>query len=300
MHAVRTPPGGPPAAVWWLAIRPATLPAAIVPVLVGSALAAGAGGFHPVPALVALGGALLIQIGTNLANDVADCERGADDAARIGPTRVTQSGLLSARQVRGASWLAFAGAAVLGSYLIARSGWPIAVLGGAAIASGWAYTAGPWPLGYHGLGEVFVFVFFGLAAVLGTAYVQSHALDGVALVAALPVGALASAILVVNNTRDADTDRIAGKRTLAVRLGARLSRVEYAGLLLLAYAACGALALAAAPGALLAWATLPAALRLFRRFRTAADGASFNAALRDTARLHLVFGILLAVGLIVR
>lgn len=284
---------------WILAIRPATLTAAVAPILVGSAVAARTGGFRLGPAAAALAGALLLQIAANLANDVDDFERGADTAARQGPTRVTQSGLLSARQVRAAEWLAFTLAALVGGYLVAVAGWAIAALGLAAIATAWAYTGGPWPLGYHGLGDVCVFLFFGVAAVVGTTYVQTGAVDRLALLAALPVGALVTAILVVNNTRDADTDRRAGKRTLAVRLGTAATRAQYALLVTLAYAVplalwwCGT----ASAWVLLPLVTLPLGLRRIVDMARAADGATFNALLGDTARLHLLFGGLFAAGL---
>ncbi|MEO8604468.1 MAG: 1,4-dihydroxy-2-naphthoate polyprenyltransferase [bacterium] len=285
---------------WVLAIRPATLTAAVAPVLVGSALAARQGSFHLGLALAALLGALLIQIGTNLTNDVADFERGADTAARLGPTRVTQSGLIPLAQVRAAAWLAFGAAGLIGVALIAASGWPIAVLGAAAIASGWAYTAGPWPLGYHGLGDLFAFAFFGFGAVLGTAYVQSGAVNALGFAAALPVGALVTAILVVNNARDADTDRLAGKRTLAVRFGVTAARLEYAALLAVAWASPIALVFGVVTSAwlLLPLLTLPLGVRAARRMWRAADGPAFNALLAQTARLHLAFAALLAVGLL--
>ncbi|HSQ01287.1 MAG TPA: 1,4-dihydroxy-2-naphthoate polyprenyltransferase [Candidatus Dormibacteraeota bacterium] len=284
---------------WLLAIRPATLSAALAPVLVGSAVAARAGGFRLGPAAAALAGALLLQIGVNLANDVDDFERGADTGARRGPTRVTQSGLLTARQVRAAEWLAFGLAALVGCYLIAVAGWPIAVLGAAAIAAAWAYTGGPWPLGYHGLGDLCVFLFFGVAAVAGTTYVQTGALERLALLAALPVGVLITAILVVNNTRDADTDRQAGKRTLAVRLGTTAARVQYALLLAVAYAVP---LLLWARGVASAWVllpllTLPLAARRIADMAGADDAAAFNALLGGTARLQLLFGALFAAGL---
>lgn len=284
---------------WLLAIRPATLTAAVAPILVGSAVAARAGGFRLGPAAAALAGALLLQIAANLANDVDDFERGADTEARQGPTRVTQSGLLSAGQVRAAEWLAFALAALVGCYLVAVAGWPIALLGLTAIAAAWAYTGGPWPLGYHGLGDVCVFLFFGVAAVVGTAYVQTGTVDGLALLAALPVGALVTAILVVNNTRDADTDRQAGKRTLAVRLGTGATRAQYALLVALAYAVPVGLWWRATASAwvLLPLLTLPLAARRLVAMARAADGAAFNALLGDTARLHLLFGALFAAGL---
>lgn len=285
---------------WLLAIRPATLTAAIAPILVGSAVAARAGELRLLPALAALSGALLLQIGANLANDADDFERGADTDARQGPTRVTQSGLLSVAQVRAAQWTALALAALVGCYLIAVAGWPIAVLGLAAISAAWAYTGGPWPLGYHGLGEVFVFLFFGLAAVVGSAYVQAGAVPPLAWSAALPVGALVTAIMVVNNTRDAATDRGAGKRTLAVRFGTAATRALYLLLLACAYAVPTALWWrgALSPWGLLPLLTLPLAAALAVRMTQAADGQAFNALLVATARLHLVFGVLFAAGLL--
>lgn len=271
-----------------------------MPVLVGSALAARGGGFRPLPALAALLGALCLQIGTNLANDVDDFERGTDGAARRGPLRVTQSGLLPASRVRTAAWMAFGVGALIGLYLVAASGWPIAVLGAASIAAGWAYTGGPWPLGYHGLGDACVFLFFGVAAVAGTVYVQTGTTTPLALTCALPIGALATAILVVNNVRDADGDRRAGKYTVAVRFGTRAARLEYLALLALAGLVPPLLFASGTTGAavLLPCATLPQALWLARRLWAADDGPTFNALLRDTARLHAWFGGLFALGLL--
>lgn len=288
------------AGIWWLAIRPRTLTAAVVPVLVGTALAQRVDSFSPLPALAALLGALLIQIGTNLSNDASDFERGADTEARLGPLRVTQSGLLSPASVWRGALAAFGAAALIGMYLAAVGGWPIVLLGVAAIASGWAYTGGPWPLGYNGLGDLFVMLFFGFAAVAGTYFVQTGEVTSVVWLAALPVGALATAILVVNNTRDIETDTVAGKRTIAVRLGAAASRVEYALLLALAYAVPVLLWWVghASVWALLPCLTLPVAVALFRRFQGARDGPAFNRALADTARLHALFGVLLAAGLL--
>jgi 1,4-dihydroxy-2-naphthoate octaprenyltransferase len=284
---------------WVLAIRPATLTAAIVPVVVGTAVAVRCGTAHWLAAVAALIGGLLIQIGTNLVNDVDDYERGADTAERQGPTRVIQAGLLSPREVRFAAWLAFAAAALVGMYLCARGGWPIVLVGLASIASGLAYTGGPWPLGYNGLGDVFVFVFFGLVAVVTTFYVQAGFLTAAAFAAAIPVGALATAILVVNNVRDCDTDRAAGKHTLAVRLGQSAGRVEYVALVLLAYAVPAVLwAQGAAGWILLPWATLPWAFGLARLMVTCQEGPRFNHALRSTARLHAAFGVMFAVGLV--
>lgn len=284
---------------WILAIRPATLTAAVIPVVVGTAVAARGGVAHLGVAMAALIAALLIQIGTNLVNDVDDFERGADSAARQGPTRVIQAGLLSPEQVRLAAWMAFGAAAVAGSYLCVAGGWPIMAVGVAAIGSGLAYTGGPWPLGYHGLGDVFVFIFFGVVAVVGTFYVQAGCTTGLVVAASIPVGALATAILVVNNVRDFDTDRVAGKHTLAVRFGQRAGRAEFIALVALAYAVPAALWLVwrSSLWVLLPWLTLPWAITLSQRMASCRDGASFNAALRGTARLHAAFGVLFAAGL---
>src|SRR3954452_12442767 len=201
---------------WISAARLRTLPAAIVPVAVGTACAKACGAISWGPALAALGGALAIQIGTNFANDVFDAESGADGPDRIGPLRAVSAGLISAAAMKRAMIAAFAVASVFGLYLTATVGWPIVIVGVASIAAGIAYTGGPWPLGYHGLGDLFVMVFFGFVAVCGTAFVQLGSVPCLALAAAVPVGALATAILVVNNVRDRATDERAGKRTLAV------------------------------------------------------------------------------------
>jgi 1,4-dihydroxy-2-naphthoate octaprenyltransferase len=290
----------PQVQAWLLAIRPATLSAAAAPVLVGTALAVRDGRFRPLAALAALVGAMLIQIGTNLLNDVDDFERGADTHERLGPTRVTQSGLLTATEVRLAGWAAFAAAAAVGLYLIACAGWPILVLGIAALVSAWAYTGGPWPLGYNGLGDLFVFLFFGVAAVAGTYYVQALHTTGTVWATTLPAGALATAILVVNNVRDVETDRAAGKRTLAVRLGQSAGRLEHAALVALAYLVPLLLWVtgSASRWVLLPWLSLPMACLLVRDVATITKGPAFNTALHHTARLHLVFGVLFAAGLL--
>ncbi len=283
--------------VWLLAARPRTLTAAVVPVVVGTAVAAAYGGFRPLPALAALLTAMCIQIGTNFANDFHDFQRGADTHERVGPQRVTQSGLVAPRTVRAAALGTFGVALVIGIYLAVVGGWPILITGLASIAAGWAYTGGPWPFGYHGLGDLFVFVFFGLVATAGTTYVQLHAVPPPAWIAAVPVGALATAILVVNNLRDIATDARAGKRTLAVRLGPDATRVEYVLLLVLAFAAPFPLLPFARPWVLLPLATLPLAAGPVRLvFR--GHGAELNAALGATARLHLAYGALLALGLV--
>src|SRR5882724_6200886 len=220
---------------WVLASRPKTLSAAAVPVLVGTACAAGRGSLRWGPALAALLGALLLQIGANFANDVFDYEKGADTAARLGPTRAVQAGLLSARSMRLGMGLVFTLALGLGLYLTSVAGYVILVIGCASIASAIAYTGGPYPLGYHGLGDVFVFLFFGLVAVCGTVFVELGRVPGLALFCALPVGALATAILVVNNLRDRETDLGAGKRTLAVRFGRTFAIAQYRSLIAISY-----------------------------------------------------------------
>ncbi len=286
--------------MWLLASRPRTLPAAAVPVLVGSALAWRMGAFDPLAALAALLSALLIQIGTNFANDLFDFRKGADTQARLGPTRVTSAGLLSPASVQAGMGVAFGLAALAGLLLVARGGWPILLIGVASILSGIAYTAGPFPLGYNGLGDLFVFLFFGLIAVGGTFFVQARHLPPSVLVAAVPIGALATAILVVNNVRDADTDRVAGKRTLAVLLGRRAARAEYSGLLLLAFVTPFLLWLAFDFRAwvLLPLLTIPQAVALARTVGKQTDGPSLNRALAGTAQLLARYGVLLAVGIV--
>jgi 1,4-dihydroxy-2-naphthoate octaprenyltransferase len=294
---VPTAPPEVPLRVWLQAARPRTLTAAVAPVLVGTAVAAAQGGFRPLPALAALLTAMCLQIGTNFANDYHDFQRGADTDDRVGPRRVTQSGLVAPRTVRAAAVAMFGMAFAIGIYLAVIGGWPILVTGLASIAAGWAYTGGPWPFGYHGLGDVFVLVFFGLVATVGTTYVQVHAAPPAAWIAAVPVGGLATAILVVNNLRDIATDARAGKRTLAVRLGPSGTRAEYVLLLAVAFAAPFALLPYARPWVLLPLAALPLAagpLRLVLR----GQGSELNAALGGTARLHLAYGALLALGLV--
>ena len=284
---------------WLLAVRPATLTAAVAPVLVGTAAAGAEGEFRPLVFAATLAAALLVQAGANLANDLFDFERGADTKDRLGPPRVTQQGLISPAQVRTATYLAFGAAAVIGLYLALVGGWPILAIGIVSIAAGLAYTGGPWPLGYHGLGDVFVFVFFGLAAVLGTYYLQTDEISAVAAAAAVPVGLTVTAILVVNNLRDIETDKRAGKRTLAVRLGDRASRWQYLLLVLGAYAALPALiAAGAGVGVLLAALSLPLAASQCRSVLSGSAGRDLNAILKRTAQLHLAFGALLALGLL--
>lgn len=287
------------ARAWVLASRPRTLTAAITPVLVGTACAHQGGSFRAGPALAALAGAVLLQIGSNLANDLFDYEKGADTAERLGPTRATQSGLLPPRAMRSGMIAVFALALADGSYLAAVAGWPVVVLGILAVASAILYTGGPFPLGYHGLGDLFVYLFFGFAAVCGTVYVQAHAVSALAWGAAVPVGALATAILVVNNVRDVDTDRRAGKRTIPARFGRGAGRAEYALLLAAAFAAPGVLvAEGLAPAAaLLSLLALPLAVKSARTVLTRADGPALNGALEGTAKLLFLHGLLFATGI---
>lgn len=284
--------------VWLLAARPATLPAAAVPVIVGSAAAAGQGSFRLGALVAALISSLLIQIGTNFANDLFDYRKGADTTQRLGPVRATQAGLLSSRQVAAGTAIAFGLAVLIGLYLVYLGGWPILAIGLLGIAAGILYTGGPWPFGYHGLGDAFVFVFFGLVAVIGTYYLHAGAVDALALWASLPIGFLVTNILVVNNLRDIETDRAAGKRTLAVRLGAQATRVQYAMLAMGAYAVpAGLWATGAAPGAVcLPLVTLPLGAALVRRVLAGESGSALNGVLKRTGLLELGFGLLLAAG----
>lgn len=283
---------------WILAARPQTLSAAFVPVAVGTAVAHVAGGVAWLPALAALLGAFLLQIGTNFANDVFDHEKGADTEARLGPTRAAATGLLTPRALYVGMIVSFGLALAVGIYLITVAGWPILAIGIASIVSGIAYTGGPFPLGYNGLGDVFVMIFFGFVAVCGTAYVQLLAIPRDAWIASVPVGALATAILVVNNVRDRVTDVHAGKRTLAVRFGRRAAEAEYLLLLVVAYAAPIVLAaLHRSLWPLLPLASLPLAVKLFRDLRRL-EGTPLNATLASTAKLLLLHGVLLAGGLV--
>ena len=286
------------ARAWALAARPKTLAAALVPVGVGTAVAAATGGVDAGAAGAALFGALCIQVGTNFANDVFDAEKGADTAARVGPTRAVQAGLISPGGMRAAMAAAFGAATVAGVYLTWLAGWPVVAIGIASIASGILYTGGPRPLGYAGLGDLFVFVFFGIVAVAGTAFVQTGGVSALALAAAVPVGALSTAILVVNNARDAATDVLAGKRTLAVRFGRRFAIAEYAVLLVVAAAggvACAALLRSPLP--LLPLLLAPEGVRL-ARFVARTEGAGLNRGLAETARLLAGVGLLLSAGIV--
>jgi len=272
-----------------MAARPRTLSAAISPVLVGTAVAHHAGAMRPVPALLALLSSLFIQVGTNFANDYSDFKHGAD-ADRVGPTRVTQSGLVAPRTVKMAAWIAFGIAGALGLALCAFAGWPILVIGAASVAAGWLYTGGPWPFGYHGLGDLFVFVFFGLVATCGTAYAQALFVPREAWLAAAAVGSLATAILVVNNLRDRETDAKVGKNTLAVKVGPAATRAQYVALVAAPFAITILL------GTLWPLLALPVAVPALRTVLTK-EGAELNRGLGQTARLQILYSVLLAAGL---
>jgi 1,4-dihydroxy-2-naphthoate octaprenyltransferase len=286
------------ARIWLLAVRPATLPAAIVPVLVGTAVATRDQSIAIGPAIAALLAALLIQIGANLANDYFDFRKGADTAERIGPTRVTQAGLVAPTTVLRATTMVLGAAGLIGVYLAYVGGWPIVAIGVVSIVCAVAYTGGPFPLGYHGLGDLFVFVFFGVVAVAGSAYLQTGTVNNLAVIASIPIALLVTAILVVNNLRDIETDRFAGKRTLAVRIGARATRWQYVAMLALAYAIPVAMAAVggASPGWLVACLAGPLAIALVRSLRRAVTGPDFNRILKRTGQHHLLFGLLFAVG----
>jgi 1,4-dihydroxy-2-naphthoate octaprenyltransferase len=286
-------------AAWVLAVRLRTLPVSLAPVVVGTAVAHQLGGAKLGPALAAAVGSLLLQIGSNFANDVFDFEKGADTATRIGPPRATQLGLLSPPALKRGMAIVFGLAIVIGLYLTAVAGPAIIAIGLVSIAAAIAYTGGPWPLGYHGLGDLAVFFFFGVVAVAGTCFVQLGHVPPLAVVASIPVGTLATAILVVNNLRDVDTDLAAGKRTLAVRLGRGGARAEWSLLVGSAYVVAGVpwLVFGTTPWVLLPWLTAPLAVSLGRVIHTEQAGPPLNEALAGTAKLCLCFSLLFAAGL---
>jgi 1,4-dihydroxy-2-naphthoate octaprenyltransferase len=294
-----TSPPPTPLQVWLMAARPKTLPASIAPVLLGSAIAWYDGVFQLGPALAALAGGVLLQVGANLANDVFDFRKGADTKERLGPVRVTQAGLLTPQQVLAGMWAVFGLAALCGLYLTWVGGWPILAIGAAAIIAAIAYTAGPFPLAYLGLGEVFVVLFFGLAALGGTYYAQAGTISNLAWWSAVAIGLLVTNLIVVNNLRDIETDRKAGKMTLAVRLGPQGARVEYLVLMLLAYAIPVVLwQTGIAPAAvMLAWGSSLRAVYLTRLLWDA-TGRELNGVLAGTGLLALLYAALYAVGLI--
>lgn len=297
---------------WLIAARPHTLPVAAAPILVAAGLAVRDGVFAPLPAFAAFVGAALIQIGTNFANDYYDAVQGADTEEREGFTRVTAGGLIEPGEVKRAMYLTFAAAILVGTYLVWVGGVPILVVGLVSVASGIAYTGGPYPLGYHGLGDVFVFIFFGVVAVTGAYYVQAAATlaagipvgipEGsvtlASVVASLPIAAIATNVLVVNNVRDREEDAKTGKRTLAVRFGYTFSRIEFAAMLVLAYAVpvwffvrTGEVAV------FLPYLSLPLAARVTKTVFTRTDGDALNPALTRTGQLLALYALLFGVGL---
>ncbi len=285
-------------AIWIQAARLRTLPASASPVILATAWAYREGGMHLPSALAALWGSLWIQIGVNFANDLQDALRGADTPERVGPLRAVASGAVTPAAMKRAVAFAFGLASLGGLYLIARAGWPILAIGLASFVAALAYSGGPFPLGYRGLGDLFVFVFFGPVAVLGTEYVQRLQLSAGAAALSLAMGALSTAILIVNNVRDRHTDQKAGKRTLAVRLGKRGSLVEYVLCLALAYGvAVGFAWVERRLLLLLPLLTLPGAVRLYRRLRDQ-EGRALNGVLAGTARLLLHYTLLFSVALL--
>ncbi len=282
---------------WLNGARPRTLPAAIVPVVVGSGVAYGYGRFAAGPAVLALVVALALQVGVNYANDYSDGIRGADER-RVGPVRLVASGLARPGRVLAAAMASFAVACVAGFVLAAMTSWWLLVPGAAAVLAAWTYTGGRRPYGYRGLGEVAVFAFFGVAAVVGTAFVQMRTLTSLALAACVPVGLLACALLVINNLRDIPSDELSGKRTLAVLIGDQRTRLLYTTCILIPFAVVLVLA-PIRPFTLLALVTLPLALIPVRSVRSGANGPALIAALGGTGRLQLAFGALLTIGLAV-
>ncbi|MEM7584095.1 MAG: 1,4-dihydroxy-2-naphthoate polyprenyltransferase [Acidobacteriota bacterium] len=296
MNTTKLPAAGSLGA-WIMASRPATLAAAVIPVAVGAACAFQLGGLRWGPTLAALWGAIWIQIGTNFANDVFDYEKGADTSERLGPTRAVQAGLLTPGQVRVGMGVAFGLAFAAGVYLTWVAGLPIVAIGIASILSGIAYTGGPYPLGYHGLGDVFVLIFFGFVAVCGTAFVNLGTVPAVAWWASVPVGCLATAILVVNNVRDREGDRIAGKGTLVARFGRSMGVGEYILLLSASYLVPPLLFLGgASPWVMLPLITIPRATLLLSRL-VSREGKELNPTLVGTAQLMVFYGVLFTVGL---
>jgi len=285
--------------IWFAAARPRTLPAAVAPVLVGSALAWRSGAFDLAAATLCLGFALLVQIGTNFANDYYDHAQGADTAARVGPRRAVAAGLVTPATMRRAMFLVFACAFLVGLGLIRWGGPWLLVIGVASILGGIAYTGGPWPLGYHGLGDVFVFIFFGLVAVGATYFVQVGRLGLDVFLAAIPVGLLAANILVVNNYRDVETDAVAGKRTLVVRFGRSAARAQFVTSHVIAFVIpLGFLARGFGLSCLLPLGLLPLAWSHQRRLRMAATPTELIALLGDTGKFLALYAVLLAAGVV--
>jgi 1,4-dihydroxy-2-naphthoate octaprenyltransferase len=291
----------PPARIWLAAARPRTLPAAIAPVISATALAWHDHVFRLGAAAACLAFALLIQIGTNFANDYYDFIKGADTAERVGPRRAVASGWVQPNTMRLAMWFVFGAAFAVGLSLLSYGGWPLLAIGVASIICGIAYTGGPYPLGYNGLGDVFVFIFFGLVAVCATYFVQAGQISRPAVIIAIGVGALATNILVVNNYRDVETDQKAGKRTLVVRFGRSFAQAQFATSVILALGAPVALWLSYGfkPWAMLALFIAPLAARHLARLRHAREPMELIRLLGDTGKLLALYAVLLSVGLVV-
>lgn len=288
-----------PRTAWFLACRPKTLTVSLAPVLVGTTTAwHDSGTLVWLPLLAALIGACLIQIGTNLFNDVGDFLAGTDTAERLGPKRATAEGWLTPNAVRRGAWLAFAGAFACGLYLAWRGGWPIVLIGIASLIAGWAYTSGPRPISRGPWGEVFVLVFFGLVAVAGSHYVQTLSLDPGALLCGLLLGVHAAAVITVNNYRDLESDQRSGRRTLAIRLGRRRTQRLYAAEILLPFGLLALLQPGLGTAVWLPLLSLPIGMRLIRRFCNEPPGPGFNGLLAQTAALQLAFSCLLLINLL--
>jgi 1,4-dihydroxy-2-naphthoate octaprenyltransferase len=283
--------------IWFLAARPKTLPAGIVPVLVAGMMAYADGYFHLLSFLAALLGSVMIQVGTNYANDLFDYRKEADTSDRIGPTRVTQAGLATPAQTAAATIIVFAIALIAGIYLVYRGGWPIVIVGLASVACGVLYTAGPVALGYIGVADLFVLVFFGPVALAGTYYVQALDISASVILAGIPFGMISTAILTVNNLRDISTDARSNKKTLAVRFGRNFAQSEY--LIMLVFAVIAAAVIAFVFGKiylLLTLLILPVSIPTIRTILTTADGEKLNSALAATGRLLILYGLLFGIG----
>jgi 1,4-dihydroxy-2-naphthoate octaprenyltransferase len=284
---------------WMLAIRPKTLPAGAVPVVLGSALAAADGSFRLLPALVALICALGIQVTTNFINEIYDFRKGADTADRLGPTRTVAAGIISEKTMIRVSASLAGGVFLLGLYLVYTAGWPILIIGILSLLFAWAYTGGPYPIAYSGLGDLFVFIFFGLVAVGGTYYVQAHDLVLPVLIAAAAPGAFSVNILLVNNIRDIDTDRKVGKMTLPARIGGQWARRFYIVLTVVAYLVPGLLCMNHySPWGLLSLLSVPLAFTMIRKLY-ASEGRELNQVLAGTGKLMTIHGLLFAAGLLI-
>ena len=282
---------------WMLASRPKTLPAAIAPVMIGTAMAYESGGFHLLSCLAAVVGALLIQIGTNFANDYYDFKKGADEGDRLGPTRVTQSGMVSPATMKKATYLVFTLALLSGVYLVVRGGWPIVIIGLSSILFGILYTGGPYPLGYNGLADIFVLIFFGPVAVGGTYYVQTLEINNIVLLAGLSSGLMSVAILTVNNLRDIDNDKKVGKKTLAVRFGVSYTQFQYTASVVIGLLIPLLIVLLISDKyyLLLSLFTLIVAIPLFKKVHII-KGRELNNVLASTGKILLLYSVLFSIG----